>query len=138
MEEKILYDRLRRSPYRSYLEGEVYDPEEIVYFKIIDEEKKVAALAEQLRAVLARHGLRAALRAQTVGKGLTGLYVYSEKATMAAAEATLMALLVEEDPSLEPMEVFSRTGYRSEHDAMHLLHTLGNAYEPVKFLPRRE
>ncbi len=138
VEEKILYDRLRRSPYRSYLEGEVYDPEEIVYFKIIDEEKKVAVLAERLRAVLAGHGLRAALRAQTIGKGLTGLYVYSEKATIAAAEATMMVLLREEDPSIETMEVFSRTGYRSEHDAMHLLHTLGNAYEPVKFLPHRE
>ena len=138
VEEKILYDRLRRSPYRSYLEGEIYETEEIVYFKLIDEEKRVTALAERLRPILAAHGLRAALRAQTIGTGLTGLYIYSEKATMAQAEDKLMALLRQNDPSLKPAEVFSRTGYRSEHDAMHLLHTLGNAYEPLKFLPRRE
>ena len=49
-----------------------------------------------------------------------------------------MELLRRDDPALKPVEIFSRTGYRSEHDAMHLLHMLGNAYEPVKFLPRRE
>ena len=138
VEEKILYERLRRSPYRSYLEGEIYEAEEIVYFKLIDEETKVTALAERLGPVLAAHGLRAALRAQTIGTGLTGLYIYSERATMARAEEKLMELLRRDDPALEPMEVFSRTGYRTEHDALHLLHTLGNAYEPIKFLPRRE
>ena len=137
VQEKILYERLRRSPYRSYLEGEIYEEAEVVYFKIIDEESRVAALEERLRPALAAHGLRAALRAQTIGTGLTGLYVYSEKATMARAEEKLMELLRADDPTLRPMEVFSRTGYRSEHDVMHLLHELGNAYEPIKFLPRR-
>ena len=27
-----------------------------------------------------------------------------------------------------------KTPYRSEHDAMHLLHRLGNLYEPMKIL----
>ena len=138
VEEKILYDRLRRSPYRSYLEGEIYEAEEIVYFKIIDEEHRIAALARSLGPVLAEHGLRAAVRAQAIGTGLTGLYVYSAQATMAHAEETLMALLRRDDPALKPVEILSQTGYRTEHDAMRLLYRLGNAYEPLKFLPRRE
>ena len=87
--------------------------------------------------MLAAHGLRAALRAQTIGTGLTGLYIYSEKACMACAEEKLMDLLRRDDPALRPVEIFSETPYRSERDAMHLLHRLGNAYEPLKFLPRR-
>lgn len=138
VQERILYDRLRRSPYRSYLEGEIYEPEEIVYFKLIAEEARIVELEARLRPVLAAHGLRAAVRAQTVGQGLTGLYIYSEKATMAQAEAKLMELLRRDDPALRPVEIFSRTGYRTEHDAVHLLHRLGSAYEPIKFLPRRE
>ena len=138
VQERILYERLRRSPYRSYLEGEIYETEEIVYFKIIEEEAKVVDLAERLRPALAAHGLRAAVRAQTIGQGLTGLYIYAEKATMAQAETTLMELLRRDDSALRPVEIFSRTGYRTEHDAMHLLHRLADAYEPVKYLPRRE
>ena len=34
-EENIVYDRMRRSPYRSYLDGENYEMEEIVYLKVI-------------------------------------------------------------------------------------------------------
>ena len=137
-QEKILCERLRRSPYRSYLEGEIYETEEIVYFKLVGEEARLTALEARLRPVLAEHDLRAAVRPQTLGRGLTGFYIYSARATMAQAEETLMALLNRDDPSLKPMEIFARAPYRSEHDAMHLLHRLGNAYEPVKFLPRRE
>ena len=138
VQEKILYERLSRSPYRSYLEGEIYETEEIVYFKIVAEEARILRLEEQLRAVAAEHGLRTAVRPQTIGQGLTGLYLYSEKAVMARAEETLMALLRESDPELKAVEIFSRSGYRTEHDAMHLLHRLGNAYEPIRFLPRRK
>ena len=137
-QEKILCERLRRSPYRSYLEGEIYETEEIVYFKLVGEEARLVALEARLRPVLAEHGLRTVVRPQTIGKGLTGFYIYSARATMAQAEETLMALLNRDDPSLKPTEIFSRAPYCSEHDAMHLLHRLGNAYEPIKFLPRRE
>ena len=50
---------------------------------------------------------------------------------MKHAEETLMAMLREQEPSLKSVEVFLRGGYRSEHDAMQLLHALGNVYEPV-------
>ncbi|MBQ6464928.1 MAG: FUSC family protein [Oscillospiraceae bacterium] len=128
--EKAVYERMRRSPYRSYLDGERCEPDEIVYIKVLADEERITELAAKLRPHLAVHGLRAAVRPQSVN-GVYGLYVYSEKADMKHAEEKLMELLREKDPSLTPVEVFLRGGYRSEHDAMQLLHTLGNFYEPV-------
>ena len=128
--EKAVYERMRRSPYRSYLDGEVCDADEIVYIKVLGDEARITELGDRLAPHLAAHGLRAAIRPQSV-KGVTGLYVYSEKACMKRAEETLMTMLREQEPSLKSVEVFLRGGYRSEHDAMQLLHALGNVYEPV-------
>ena len=129
-QEKAVYERMRRSPYRSYLDGEICEPEEIVYIKVLGDETQIAGLAEKLCPHLPAHGLRAAVRPQSV-KGVSGLYVYSEKAGMRHAEDTLMALLRQKEPLLSPVEVFLQGGCRSEHDAMQLLYTLGNHYEPL-------
>ena len=129
-QEKAVYERMKRSPYRDYLDGEVCDAEEIVYIKILADEARIAELAEKLCPHLAAHGLRAAIRPQSVA-GVSGLYVYSDKAGMKRAEETLMAMLRQKDPALRSVEVFLQGGCRGEHDAMRLLHTLGNCYEPV-------
>lgn len=133
-QEAAVYERMRSSPYRSYLDGEICEPEEIVYIKILADEAQIAELAGKLCPHLAAHGLRASVRPQAVS-GVSGLYVYSDKAGMKHAEDLLMAILREKEPGLKPVEVFLRGGYQSEHDAMQLLHTLGNFYEPVA-LPR--
>ena len=46
----------------------------------------------------------------------------------------LMRLLEKKEPGLQATDVFSDHGYQSEHDALNLLHRLGNVYEPVRFL----
>ena len=51
---------------------------------------------------------------------------------MKLAENKVMALLRKEDPKLQPVEVFLDRPYQSEHDAMQLLHRLGNLYEPLR------
>ena len=53
---------------------------------------------------------------------------------MPQAEERIMRYLQRTEPNLRPREVFLKTPYRSEHDAMHLLHRLGNLYEPMKIL----
>ena len=63
--------------------------------------------------------------------GISGLYIYASSATIPLAEQRLMDRLRAEDPSLQPVEIFAPRPYRSEHDAMHLLHRVGNAYEPL-------
>ena len=136
-QEKVIFDRMRRSPYRSYLEGEIYEAEEIVYFKVIAEDAIIADLETCLQELLQGRRLRAVSRPQSGAPGLSGLYIYSDKATMPEAEKRLMKILREKDPGLEPVEVFLRDGYRSEHDAMRLLHMLGAYYEPVRLIGRR-
>ena len=41
-------------------------------------------------------------------------------------------MMREKEQGLEPVEVSLDRPYETEHDAMHLLHRLGNLYEPVK------
>ena len=130
-EEKTVYDRMRRSPYRSYLEGEIYDPAEIVYIKILAEDSRITELEYSLRTVLPRGRLRGVSRPQAGAPGISGLYIYSHTATMEQAQKRLMQRLREDDPALEPVEIVSREGYRSERDAVHLLHILERYYEPV-------
>ena len=58
------------------------------------------------------------------------LYFYSADADMAHAQSRLMRLLRADGARLYPYPLISETGYHSEHDAIHLLHQLGQKYEP--------
>ena len=129
-QEKLILDRLRGSPYRSYLEGEIYDPSEIVYYKIIAKDGVIADLEVCLKDFIVGRNLRTVARPQSV-PGISGLYIYASTATLPLAEQRLMDRLREKEPDLKPVEIFARKPCRSEHDAMHLLHRLGSAYEPL-------
>ena len=135
-EEQIVYERMRRSPYRSYLEGEILDAEEIVYLKVIGQKEEMALLLERLRSVLPETQLRPVIRDQAGGPTLGSLYIYSAGATMEQAGRRLMAKLQEDDPALTPMPILSHGKYRSERDAVHLLHLVEKHYEPIR-LPKR-
>lgn len=137
-QEKVIYDRMRRSPYRSYLEGEIYNTEEIVYFKIIAETEEIGRLTQAVADIVPKTRLRAVTRPQANAPGISGLYIYAHTATMKQAEARLMAMLHKEDPSLVPIEVFLPEGYRSERDALQLLHVVEKYYEPVKRLRKKK
>ena len=137
-EEKIVYDRMRASPYRSYLEGEIYEAEEIVYLKVIAPEKQLAEIEYALRAVLPKGRLRRVIRPQQGAEGLAALYIYAHSATMEQAQKRLMEMLRQDGETLKAVPVRLRGGYRSERDAIHLLHLVGNAYEPVLLFGRKQ
>ena len=130
-QEQIIYDRMRRSPYRTYLEGEIYDPGEIVYFKIIAEDDRMTELKYSLRNAMPKGKLRGVSRPQAGASGLSALYIYAHTATMEQAQKRLMQILHEKDPALVPVPLLSAEGYRSERDAIHLLHRVQDKYEPV-------
>ena len=132
-QERAILERMRRSPYRSYLEGEIYKDEEIVYLKIIDEADKIRILEKRLEGYMQGRKLRMSVKPESV-PGVSGLYFYADTATMPQAEERIMRYLQCTEPNLRAREVFLKTPYRSEHDAMHLLHRLGNLYEPMKIL----
>ena len=132
-EETLVHERMRRSPYRSYLEGDICDPEEIVYLKIIAPSERISEIEYSLRTVLPKGRLRRIIRPQQGGEDLSALYIYAHCATMEQAQKRLMETLRESDPTLSPVRVRLRSGYRSERDAIHLLNLVGNAYEPPLF-----
>lgn len=133
--EQAVFERMRRSPYRDYLEGEVYIPEEVVYIKVIDETARLPEVEHHLRKSMPKASLRAVIRPQAGVPGISGLYIYAHTATMEQAEKRLMQMLREEDETLSPVEIHLNRPYRSESDAMHVLYALGKAYEPVRLLP---
>ena len=129
--EKLVFDRMKRSPYRHYLEGDSFDPKEIVYIKVIAATVETDGILVALHDALPHWGLRAAMRAQAGLPGSGSLYFSSADATMERAEERLLRMLREKEADLQPVEMFSATGYRTEHDAVHLVQELGKSYEPV-------
>lgn len=128
--ERAVLDRLRRTPYRRYLDEEVYDPGEIVCIKVIGGDGEIDQLRKRLFVFIQAGKLRCSIQPQTGCPGTSGLYIYSRRATVHLAEGRLLRMLREQDPGLEAVELFLPSGYRSEHDAMLLLYHLTDRYAP--------
>ena len=128
--ETRILERMKGSPYRNYLDGEVVDPREIVYLKVIDRADQLDHLEAALRKRGAE-GWRSVRRAESGETDVYSLYIYAATATLANAQKRLMALLRQKEPGLEAVTLRLPAGYRSEHDALRLMHTLSNSYEPV-------
>ena len=122
---------MKRSPYRSYLEGEIYDAKEIVYLKIIARGARLAEIEHALHSVLPKGRLRRVIRPQQGAEDLYALYIYSHSATMEQAQKRLLEMLRAKEGELRSVCFTLRAPYRSERDALHLLHKVGNAYEPL-------
>lgn len=135
--EKKVYERMRRSPYRSYLDGGDIRPEEIVYFKIIDEDEAVEKLARELRTELPASRYRTIIRKQEDLTGISALYIYAANASPLQAERILLRLLEKDGKKWEHREIFLPGEYRTERDALRVLKWVGNAYEPIVILPER-
>ena len=133
-QEKLVYDRMRRSPYRSYLDEENFTPDELVYFKLISSDDRIEQLYRQLQPLLHSRGLCAAVRRQAGAPNVSGLYIYSSAASMRRAREKLMAMLRGKEPDLKEVQLGLRGGYQTEQDALHLLNVLGSQYEPLKIL----
>ncbi|MBR4502775.1 MAG: FUSC family protein [Clostridia bacterium] len=133
-EEQIVYQHMKRSPYRQYLDDDAFDPGDIVYIKIVAREERAERIWRALKDILKPNGLRGALRPQAGVEGCAGLYFYADEADVRQAEKQLLLMMRQKDPRLEAREVFNAKGYRSENDAVHLMHMLGRQYEPVRLV----
>ena len=136
-EERVIFRRMKRSPYREYLEENTADPEKIVYLKLIGTGEETSAWLRQLQPLMHSCSLRAVIRPEAGAPGISGLYFYSDKMGIRQAETKLMEILRREDPDLRVREVFLDRPYQSERDAMQLLNQLGKLYEPIR-LPWRK
>ena len=130
--EAVVYQRLKRSPYRQYLDDDRFALEDIVYIKVVTVGGQAARVQQALASSLAHRGLRTVIRPQAGLPDGSSLYIYAATADMPHAQERLMRLLEKKEPGLQATDVFSDHGYQSEHDAVHLLHNLGNSYEPFR------
>ncbi len=132
--------QLQRSPYRSYLNGEDFHSEEIVYFKVIAENCELAKLKEELSPLLKGKALRLAIRDQASTPGVSGLYIYSDQATPERAQKLLLSLLqvIYPEEQLHASCIYAKSERYSEKSATQLLHRLMDAYEPVVFMKYRK
>ncbi len=135
--ERQIFQRMKRSPYREYLEERDCDPEEIVYLKLIGTEKETADWLALLQSTLHSMHLRGLIRPEAGAPGISSLYIYSAKVSEKQAENRVMELLRRENGELQGVEVFLKRPYETEHDAMHLLSRLGRLYERLR-LPWRK
>ena len=136
-EEEQIFKRMKRSPYRDYLNEGECPADEIVYFKLIGTKEEVEAWFDQMQSFLHGNHLKGVIRPEADADGIYSLYLYSSQVSLKLAENRVMALLREKEQGLQPMEVFLDRPYETEHDAMHLLHRLGDLYEPVKLFGKR-
>ena len=136
--ERQIFQRMKRSPYREYLEERDCDPEEIVYLKLIGTEKETADWLALLQSTLHSMHLRGLIRPEAGAPGISSLYIYSAKVSEKQAENRVMELLRRENGELQGVEVFLKQPYETEHDAMHLLSRLGRLYEPLRLPWRKE
>ncbi len=130
-QENIIFKSMKRSPYRSYLEGESYRANEIIYIKVIAPEEDLQQIIYQIYPFLEEHGLRAVVRDQAGDLDVSGLYFYAADADVPHAEQVLIGQMQVEDPGIHPVEVFSRTGYRTEHDALLVMNEVEHLFEPT-------
>lgn len=136
-ETKIL-ERMRRSHYRYYLEDDIYELSEIVYFKIVfNRELENPALHAEIDSIILRHNLRSVSRIQVSAPDAHGVYIYSANATVAHAKEKLLSIMQENGHRLSPCEIMLEHGFQSERDAIHLLNLVGRRYEPFILTPEK-
>ena len=135
-EEEIIYQRMRRSPYRQYLDDDHFSPADIVYIKVVTAQDRASRILRELEDMLGRRGIRAVIRPQASLPGVGSLYFYAAEASIPNAEKEVLRIMSAQHPKLEAREIFSASGYHTEHDAIHLLHRLNDAYEPNSLVYR--
>ena len=128
--ERIIYEQLKKSPYRHYLDDDHFSASEIVYIKIVAADDMNNHIYQNLKPYLRKMRIRGVIRPQAGLEGGNSLYFYAANADQEHAQQHLMRLLNDREPDLVPVDIRSETGYQSEHDAIHLLQKVSNSFEP--------
>ena len=131
--ETKVYQHLRKSPYRYYLDDDHYSVSDIVYLKIVTSKEEAAHIQAELEPMMEKMKLRSVIRPQAGTEGGYSLYFYAIHADIQHAETHLMQLLAEKEAGLEKHEILSPDGYRTERDAIRLLRDVSRAYKPTVF-----
>lgn len=138
--EKEEYDKMKRSPYRNYMEG-MYAPEDrIAFIRVIDTPERINTLYYKVMEALPKGMFRVELREEPQFPNYRGLYFYDSSATMETMKQHVKARMeAEHGMELTCVNILpKRRRYSPESDAMLLLGRLKTLYEPVGFPGKKD
>ena len=132
--EQKVYETLKRSPYRFYLEDDHYSLSDMVYLKVVTSADCAERIRRELEPSLEKMKLRSVIRPQAGLKEGCSLYFYALHADMPHAQAYLMRLLRQKDPELEMYDVTTEQSSALLQDPARLRRRLKREYEPLALL----
>ena len=134
--EKKEYDKMKRSPYRNYMEGTYHEEDRIAFIRVIDTPEKINELDYLVKSVLPAGMFRVELRQEAQFPDYRGLYFYDKAADVPAMKEKILARMNNEcGTKLQTVDILPRiTQYSPEHDALLLLRRLKNTYEPIDLI----
>lgn len=138
--EKTEYDRMKRSPYRNYMEGSYSEEDRIAFIRVIDTPERIEELDHELRSVLPPGMFRVELRREAQFPDYRGLYFYDAQATVAEMKKRVQQYMeTKYSTALTPVDIQPKMkSYSPEHDALLLLSRLKRAYEPVRLFGKKK
>lgn len=133
--ERIEYEKMKRSPYRNYLEGNYHEEDRIAFMRVIDTPERIEGLAYLIKDVLPQGMFRMEMREEAQFRDYKGLYFYDPKATVPEMKRRVKEYMEKQGSgTLRPVDVLPRiSNYLPENDALGLLGRLKNEYEPISF-----
>ncbi len=131
--ERVVYQHMKRSPYRYYLDDDHYAVSDVVSFKIVTSREEAERIRRELQPSVEKMKLRAVIRPQAGLEDGVSLYFYALHADLPHAQAHLMQLLRQDDPGCEMRNMVPERYYRTERDAIRLLREVTNAFAPTVF-----
>lgn len=131
--ERAEYDKLKRSPYRNYMEGTYTGEDRIAFIRVIDTPERIEQLKYEIQSVLPPGMFRMEMREEAQFKNYMGLYFYDSAATVQEMKQRVMKYLQEKNGTvLKPRDMLPKLSkYRPEQDALLLLSRVKNKYEPI-------
>ena len=127
--EDALYRRLKKSPYRYYLDDDRFSLSDVVYIKLVTTAEQADRLQRELEPMLESQKLRSVLRSQDGEEGCS-LYFYAAAADLEHARVHLMQLLRQKDPALELCDLSAERACTSGADGVRMLQAVAEEFEP--------
>lgn len=131
--ERVVYQHMKRSPYRYYLDDDHYAASDVVAFKVVTSREAAERIRRELAPSLEKQKLRAVIRPQAGLEDGVSLYFYALHADVRHAQAHLMQLLRQTAPELEMRNMITDRDYRTERDAIRLLKDVTDEFAPTVF-----
>ena len=137
--EREEYRKMKRSPYRNYMEGSYSDADRIAFMRVIDTPERINELKYLIQSVLPPGMFRMEQRQEAQFPDYSGLYFYDPRASVHGMKERVLRLMEErEGRALEAVDIVPKlSSYLPEQHALILLARLKKAYEPIRLWGRR-